>query len=146
MQDRRNLVFGVIAVFVVIGLWAYDDYTPPPRPARTTQAATGEPVSLPALNPRVVQVLEARRGMTEVRVCVDAGLYSVVAEAENLEAAASAFLTRDGEHVAAALRYRGMPRIVRSDPVTLEGPACYTLAAQTGVNGVRAVARLEQID
>ena len=113
----------------------------------TRAAAEQQPQRPPATlsEPRVVQALEARSGMTETRVCVDGtGQYTVVAEAGNLDAAASAFLTRDGEHVASALRYRGMPRSVRSAPVALD-VACYTLAAQTGINGVRAVARLEQV-
>ena len=148
MRTRVAVVVGVAALTTTIAC-----SEPPPvvrsEAAReaTRAAAERQPQRPPATlsEPRVVQALEARSGMTETRVCVDGtGQYTVVAEAGNLDAAASAFLTRDGEHVASALRYRGMPRSVRSAPVALD-VACYTLAAQTGVNGVRAVARLEQV-
>ena len=69
--------------------------------------------------------------------------YVIEAFAESPDAAATASLTTlDEGYVAAAMRFRGQPRRVRSDPFVLEDDGCFSLMAQTGIDGSRAVARV----
>jgi len=98
--------------------------------------------------PRAVTVgfVSTDGDIRQTRVCTDAGQHVVVAEAGSLEVAATATLYRDdgstaGEFVAAAIRFRGMPRQFRSEPVDLDAE-CYSLTALTGVEGSRVTARL----
>ena len=91
----------------------------------------------------------AASGFVEEIVCLEEGGPHVLqVESPSGETMAAGFLsiidgTEDGELVTTAMRTRTEPQKVRSARVELHaGEPCYQLAAQTGIQGVRARVRL----
>ena len=82
MQQRRYLVFGVIAAFIVIGILAYE--TPPPRTDLPQQAVVGgAPIPPPAprpANPAVVSAGTWRDGQWPLMV--SGGVLTCVQQAQ----------------------------------------------------------------
>lgn len=101
----------------------------------------------------VVATTMTAAGFVDERVCLDqGGLHVLEVEAASENWAVDGFLTiddgtADGEYVTSAMRTRGQPRRVRSDPAALyAGEPCYLLSAQTFARGERATTRLIRLE